>query len=174
MIEFKSDIVLKGSLWKQALDKISFMFPKPENVPNYSVFILSLAIGILYDKAYDSAGADEEVDEKISVPRTVLIKRSDCINDLFQAAIINSKTINNTIKERKELAFADSTNIAFNKTEFLLKFANFGVTKLLDIIGDDNITSMQDLSDFIEKTFKGYNFEIGSISSDDLDIEDLK
>ena len=53
-MEIKSDILLKGKAWNEAIEGLSRIFVTRTH---YSIFMLCLAIGIMYDKRI------EEVDD---------------------------------------------------------------------------------------------------------------
>ena len=66
-MEITSDILLKGKNWTRAIDELSEIF---STRPNYQIYMLCLAIGIMYDKIIDRD--DQEGDEQKSVPRNVI------------------------------------------------------------------------------------------------------
>lgn len=169
-----TDVTLKGSCWRKALDDFAPFFPQALQ-PNYSIYAISMSIGIMYDKQLDIAGeeTDEEKDNRPTVPRTVLHPHNTDLDFLFQAAILTSTWVEYTEEERMNLAFNPSCDIKINKLEFLSKFANFGVTKLLEQATDDQIDTMERLKKFLASTVEGYNYEIDSISDEDLSIDDL-
>ena len=173
-MEIKGDVSLKGSDWRKALNILSPFFPQSLQ-PNYSVFVISVSVGIMYDKQADYAGeeTEEEKDNRPSVPRTVLHPHNTDLDFLFQSAILTSSLVSYTEKERMSLAFDPKCEIEFNRLEFLTKFANFGVQKLLEKTSDEPAETMQNLKLFLASTIEGYNYEIDSISDDDLEIDDL-
>ena len=71
------------------------------------------------------------------------------------------------------LAFNTACEIKIDRLDFLSKFANFGVGKLLEQASDDPIETMEKIRNFLASTIEGYNYEIDAISDDDLGIEDL-
>lgn len=73
-MEITGDVILKGSNWRKALDAFATFFPQSLQ-PNYSLYAISMAIGIMYDKQLDIAGEenDAEKENRASVPRTVLL-----------------------------------------------------------------------------------------------------
>ena len=72
-----------------------------------------------------------------------------------------------------DLAFNPSCEIKINRLEFLTKFANFGVTKLLEQISDEPTDTMERIKRFLASTVEGYNYEIDSISEEDIEIDDI-
>ena len=173
-MEIKGDVILKGSKWRKALDVLSPFFPQSLQ-PNYSVFVLSISVGIMYDQQLDIAGeeTEEEKENRASVPRTVLHPHNTDLDFLFQSAILTSMTVSYNEDERMSLAFNPDCDIEINKIEFLTKFANFGVGKLLEKVGEEPVETMQNIKSFIASTIEGYNYEIDAISEDELSVEDL-
>ena len=78
-----------------------------------------------------------------------------------------------TEKERMALAFDPKCEIKLEKLEFLAKFANFGVGKLLEQASDEPVETMENIRKFLASTMEGYNYELDSISEEDLEIDDL-
>ena len=173
-MDIKGDVMLKGGDWRVALDALAPFFSITAQ-PNYSVYVISMSIGIMYDKQLDMAGEESEEykESRASVPRTVLHPHNNDLDFLFQTAILSSDLITYTEKERMQLAFDPACSIAFNKLEFLTKFANFGVQKLLEKVSDEPTETMQNIKNFLAATVEGYNYEIYSISDEDLSIDDL-
>lgn len=173
-MEITTDVILKGSDWRKALDLFDPFFPQTLQ-PNYSIFAISISIGIMYDKQLEIAGEEtpEEKDNRASVPRTVLHPHNTDLDFLFQSAILTTALVDFNEEQRMDLAFNPSTQIKFAKLDFLSKFANFGVGKLLEQGGDDPIESMQKIKSFLASTVEGYNYEIDSISEDELSDEDF-
>lgn len=172
-MEFTSDVLLKGSNWKKAIDGLQPFLDKSMQ-PNYAVYVIAVSIGIMYDKQSDIAGTLENVnDDSLTVPRTVLHNHSSDIEFLFQTAILTSSLTDLEKKQKMDLAFNSSSKIEFKKMEFLTKFANFGVGVILEQISDNAIETMDNIKEFIVRTFEGKNYSVYGISDDDLDINDL-
>lgn len=173
-MEITSDVILKGSDWRKALNIFAPFFPQALQ-PNYSIFAISISIGIMYDKQLEIAGDEspEEKENRPSVPRTVLHPHNTDLDFLFQSAILTTSLVDYSEEQRMDLAFNPSTKIKFAKIDFLTKFANFGVGKLLEQGSEDPIEAMQKIKTFLASTLEGYNYEIDSISEDDLTEEDL-
>ncbi len=139
-MEITTDVALRGEFWNQAIEKLEPIF---KTRTNYMIYILSMAIGIKYDKRIEKFDSDEIK----SVPRNVLTNNAnDKLDFIFQAAILSTTTENLTEEERLNLAFGEKTN--FKKIEFLTQFANFGVTKLVELIGINHIESMENILRF--------------------------
>ena len=162
-MEITTDIALRSTAWDQAIDALSPLF-KPRS--QYSVYMLSLSIGIMYDRRIVS-----EEDYRHSVPRNVLQNNDNGKLDfMFQAAILSTTTESFTEDERLELAFGEKTD--FKKIDFLTQFANFGVTKLVEHIGASPIESMENIKNFLAATVEGNNFDIEALP-DDLLTEEI-
>lgn len=174
-MEITSDVILKGSDWRKALDLFAPFFPQTLQ-PNYSIFAISISIGIMYDRQLEVAGEEtpEEKENRPSVPRTVLHPHNTDLDFLFQSAILTTTLVTFTEEQRMDLAFNPSTEIKFAKLDFLSKYANFGVGKLLEQGSDDPIEAMQKIKTFLASTIEGYNYEIDGISEDELADEDLE
>ena len=162
-MEITTDIALRGTAWDQAIDSLSPLF-KPRS--QYSIYMLALSIGIMYDKKIVS-----EEDYRHSVPRNVLQNNDNGKLDfMFQAAILSTTTENFTEDERLELAFGEKSD--FKKIDFLTQFANFGVTKLVENIGSTLLESMENIKNFLSTTVEGNNFDIDALP-DDLLTEEI-
>ena len=89
---------------------------------------------------------------------------------MFQAAILTTKNVDLNEESRLLLAFGE--NSEFNKIEFLIWFANFGVQKLKDCISDDSIETMENIKNFLVKTVEGKNFDIDGLPDDYLLLDE--
>lgn len=174
-MEITSDIILRGHDWRRALEVFAPFFPQYLQ-PNYSIYVMSLSVGIMYDKQADMAGteSEEEKESRPSVPRTILHQHNSDLDFLFQSAILTSSKVNFSETERLKLAFDTTSDIKLNRLDFLTKFANFGVTKLLEHAEGEPVEIMENLKKFIASTIEGYNYEINGISDDDLDVDDIE
>lgn len=165
-MEITSDIHLKGTAWNKAITGLSEIFTTRTH---YSLFMLSLAIGIMYDKRIESP--EENGEDVKSVPRNVINNNDNGKLDFyFQAAILSTLTENISEEERLELAFGEKTE--FNKIAFLVQFANFGATKLADLVGSTALESMENIKNFMVSTVEGRNFEIDALPIEELVIFD--
>ena len=162
-MEITTDISLKGTAWNTAIENLSDIF---KTRPNYMIYMLSLSIGIMYDKREEKLSI-EEGEEIRSVPRNVIRNNDNGKLDfMFQAAILSTTTEQFSEEERLDLAFGEKTD--FKKIEFLTQFANFGVTKLIEYIGDTPIESMENIKNFFALTVEGRNLEIDALPDDIL------
>ncbi len=165
-MELTTDISLKGVSWSNVIDELGAIF---KTRTHYSLFMLCLSIGIMYDKRI--AKPYEENDESKTVPRNVLQNNDNGKLDFyFQAAILSTTTEEMSEEERLELAFGEKKG--FNKIGFLLEFANYGVTELEKLIGSTPLESMDNIKNFLIASVEGRNLEIDDIT-DDILLEDF-
>ena len=161
-MEITSDVILRGKEWSKAIASLSTIF---KNRTNYSLYILSVTLGIMYDRRIESP--EENGEETKYVPRNVLQNRDNGKLDfLFQAAILSTQTEQLSEEQRLELAFGE--NVEFNRMGFLTQFANYGITKLTECIGESPIETMENVKDFLFATVEGRNLEIDSLPDDVL------
>lgn len=157
--------MLRGTAWSKAVENLSQIF---KTRTHYSIFMLAMSIGIMYDKRIEKP--DDSGDDTKSVPRNVLQNNDNGKLDfMFQAAILSTETEPLTEDERLDLAFGEKSD--FNKIGFLTQFANFGVTKLNECIGDSTIETMENIKNFLFSTIEGNNLDINDIP-DDILLED--
>lgn len=165
-MEIKSDIKLKGVAWDTAISKLANIF---STRTNYTIYMLSLAIGIMYDKRI--AKLEDNSEDDHSVPRNVINNNDNGKLDFyFQAAILTTTTECMSEETRLELAFGENTD--FEKLSFLTQFANFGVTKLVELIGDTDLESMDKIKNFMAASVEGRNFDIDELELDVINLEE--
>jgi len=166
-MEITTDISLRGTAWNTAIEKLGGIF---KTRTNYMIYMLSLSIGIMYDKREVKLPIEDGEDVR-SVPRNV-IRNNDQgkLDFMFQAAILSTTTEEFSEEERLDLAFGDKTDdrSGFKKIDFLTQFANFGVTKLVEKIGETPIESMEGIKNFLVSTVEGRNLEIDALPDDIL------
>ena len=166
-MEITTDISLRGTAWNMAIEKLGDIF---KTRTNYMIYMLALSIGIMYDKREEKLPL-EDGEEVRSVPRNV-IRNNDQgkLDFMFQAAILSTTTENFSEEERLGLAFGDKSDdkISFKRIDFLTQFANFGVTKLVEQIGETSIESMEGIKNFLVSTVEGRNLEIDALPDDIL------
>ena len=165
-MEITSDILLRGTDWSTAIDELGSIFPTRTH---YSIYMLCLAIGIMYDKRIETPS--EKGEEVKSVPRNVINNNDNGRLDYYyQAAILSTLTEDLDEERRLELAFADK--VEFNKIGFLTQFANYGVTKLVELIGMTPLESMDNIKNFLVSSVEGRNFDLDDITLDEIDVKD--
>lgn len=169
-MELTRDIYLKGTSWAEAIDTLSPIFKGVSKRTNYNIFMVALSIGIMYDKRIEKF--DDDGDDVRNVPRNVLQNNDNGKLELiFQAAILSTLTEQLSEEQRLELAFGESSE--FDKVGFLTEFANFGVTKLVELMGSSTLESMENFKDFVVSTVEGRNLDIDALPDDILLDEDL-
>lgn len=166
-MEITTDIPLRGTAWSRAIDELSLIF---KSRTHYMLYILSLTIGIMYDQRVEKP---EENNEEIkTVPRNVIRNHDNGKLDLmFQAAILSTTTENLSEEERLDIAFGDKTD--FKKIDFLTQFANFGVAKLVELIGDSVTESMENIKNFLVSTVEGRNLDVDALPDDILLMNEI-
>lgn len=167
-MELTTDISLRGTAWNKAIEELNDIF---KTRTNYMIYMLSLSIGIMYDKREEKLPIAEGEEVK-SVPRNV-VRNNDSgkLDFMFQAAILSTTTELFSEEERLELAFGEKTD--FKKIDFLTQFANFGVTKIIELIADTAIESMENIKNFLVSTVEGRNLEIDALPDDILLGEEI-
>lgn len=161
-----SDILLRGKEWNVVIDTFSNIF---KTRTNFSIYLLALSIGVVYDQRIERL--EETGYDVKSVSRTVINNEGGMLDHLFEAAILSTTTESFAEERRLDLAF-DNENTDFNKIAFLTQFANFGVTKLMELIGDTDEESMENIKNFLVRTFEGENLDIDDIP-DDYIVDDI-
>lgn len=165
-MEITTDIYLRGENWAKVIDDLGCIF---SNKTNYSLYILCLSIGIMYDKRI-SKFEDKDENPRF-VPRNVIHNNDGGkLDTMYQAIILSTKTENFTEDQRLEMAFGDNpdTMLGMKKIDFLTEFANYGVTELVKLIGHDYLESMENISQFLLSSVEGTNFDVDSISDEEL------
>ena len=164
-MELTTDVSLRGTAWNQAIDTLAPIF-KPRT--NYSLYMLALTIGVMYDRRVEKP--EENGEDIRNVPRNVLQNNDNGKLDfIFQAAILSTTTEQFSEEERLDLAFGEETE--FKKLEFLTQFANFGIVKLVELIGDSTVETMDNIKNFLVQTVEGRNLDIDALP-DELLLDD--
>ena len=87
-MEMTRDVYLRGTAWKQASEKLSAIFKRR---PHYMLYMLSMAIGIMYDRRIEKL--PENGEETISIPRNVFVNNDNGkMGFMFQAAVLSTTT----------------------------------------------------------------------------------
>ena len=170
-MELTTDVLLRGPRWAKTIDELSPIFMTRTN---YSIFILCVSIGIMYDQRIEKF--EDDGSEPRNVPRNVMQNNDGGKLDfMFQAAILSTKTLDLDEESRLKLAFGDEDKEnTFNKIGFLTQFANFGMTILEEKIGETVVESMDNIKNFLVSTVEGNNFDINALPDetwlDDIDF----
>ena len=161
-MELTTDVLLRGTAWDKAIDGLSPIFRAR---PHYMLYMLSMSIGIMYDQRIQKP--EENGEDVRSIPRNVFHNNDNGKLDfMFQAAILSTTTQDFPAEERLDLAFGEKNE--FNKMGFLIEFANFGVTKLVELIADTPLESMENIKNFLFSTVEGRNLDIDALPDDIL------
>lgn len=161
MIDATTDVGLKGEIWANICDRLR------DTIFNsyWQIYALCISIGIMYDEQLEF----ESSEDVKTVPRTVLNhpNNNSLLDFLFQSAILTSLKTELSEEQRLELAFAEKSKIDFNKLSFLTSFANFGATKLHELIENkEDIEIMEAIMSFLNDAF-----ENGVMPAIDIDIQ---
>ena len=160
-----SNVVLRGDAWAEAIDKL-----KPIIDTFYGVYVLSISIGIFADKQIDTLEMTRYPDSKFEINSAMLHHNNQILDLLFKSAIITTGSVNFTEDFRMELAFNDDTKLDdaknFNQMNFLSKFANYGVTQIVQLLTEDPLENIEALNKYIMECSVG-------LVLDDFDLGDL-
>ena len=87
-MELTKDVILRGTAWAKAADNLSGIF---KTRPHYMLFMLSISIGIMYDKRIEKL--EENGEDPKSIGRNVFVNNDNGKLDfMFQAAILSTTT----------------------------------------------------------------------------------
>ena len=147
-MRINGDIVLKGTHWEQlrsALIEKSGIFTRVVDF-----FVIAASIGIASDSLEDAQG-----DDVITIARDTYQTNYDLL-DIFdfmlKNIILTSNHIDFDIEERMKIAFDDDyyvDNFSFNT--MLVRFANYGANKMLEICTEHDMDTMDQLVELIKK-----------------------
>ena len=189
-MELKSDIVLHSNTWQ----KVDAGYRKKFFKTQWEIFKICLSIGILYDKQLGVLDTNDDIDVNenksgLEIPRSMFNRYSAEMVFFFQTAILTSKCISLNEKDRLYLAFSEEVSedelddddetilkngvseeaLNFNKIDFLKRFANYGAEKLLGCLSNNESETMENLMDFLNKSYKGETEELKAMT----EVEDL-
>lgn len=186
-MELKSDIVLKGEIW----NKVNQNYVKKFFETQWGLFKVCLSVGILYDKTEeDKKGSEAE--DGINIPRTMFNRYSSEMQFFFQSAILTTKTIGLSERDRLYLAFSEEISeeemsgedadvimkgvsqeaLSFDKIDFLKGFANYGASKLVECISTNDSEMMENIMEFLNDSYNGNTEELKKMKeiSDSVDL----
>ena len=140
----------------------------------WDLYALSIAIGMMHDCQIDSEDmVPEGYDrEPRYIPRNMLghVQNEAMLEFRFRTALITTKHLDPDKDRRLELAFGDGVKPDFSPVAFFARFANYGVTKLYELISDtDDSETMEEFMSFLNDT---YEAGVGSIEASD-GLEDI-
>lgn len=167
-MEITTDIYLKGTSWIDAIEGYKTIFKRT----NYDLYILSMAIGIREDKTEWFGKIDQDKSYP-SVPRNVIQNNDNGkIEIMFQAAILSSSTVEFDEDKRLLYAFGEAEpNDKFSKLDFLMGFANYGITQIEKTVGQTPLETIENLKNYLDGLVNNkcpLEFEIGDLSIDDV------
>lgn len=161
-MELTTDVMLRGTAWNSAIEGLAPIF---KTRTHYQLYLLAMAVGIMYDKRIERP--IENGEEPKGIARNVLQNNDNGKLDFFfQAAILSTTTEDYSEEARLDLAFGEKST--FNKMAFLTQFANFGITKLLELIAPTPLETMENIKNFLVSTVEGRNLEINALPDDIL------
>lgn len=166
-MQITADVTLKGPVWAEMLDLlVDDIFSR-----NWDLYALSISIGMMYDGQIDTEAMvpDGYKENPRYIPRNVLIqnKNKSLLEFMLQAAMITTKHVVFSEQERLEIAFSSKESESFNPMQFLTKYANYGIVKIKDAIGDaSDVELMQKLMAFLDDIY-----ETGFDPTVDLELE---
>lgn len=170
-MELTTDVILKGPVWASMLDKLQGSIFKT----NWDVYALSISIGMMFDMQIESEAmvpADYEFEPRY-VPRNILghDKNKSLLEFMLQTALITTKHLDFDEDTRMKCAFDESKKLDFNPIAFLTKFANYGITKINEVVSDtEDVETLEALMTFLNGIYEqGANL---LLESDDLLPED--
>ncbi len=168
-MELKSDAILKGPIWHDTLERLVGTVFETQ----WDVYALCISIGMMYDcqvEADSMVPANYELDPH-TVGRNVLGKAQNksLLEFMLQSALITTKHLQLDENERLELAFNENAKLEFNPVPFLTKYANYGVTRLAEVISDTSDVEMLEAI----MTFLNTAYEAGADNvNEDLTVEE--
>jgi hypothetical protein len=158
-MQITTDVSLRGPVWAEMLDLlVTDIFAR-----YWDLYALSISIGMMYDGQIEN---DDMVPSGYKenprlIPRNVLIqnKNKSLLEFMLQAAMITTKHVDFSEQERLEIAFSSKVIDDFNPMHFLTKYANYGILKIKDAIGDaTDVELMQEFRDFLDGIYEtGYD-----------------
>ena len=107
-----TDVSCRGESWYQIDHRLKDTFFKSM----WEAFKLSMAIGILYDRAKKDTSDN---DDKVTISRNMFIQHAEEISYFFKTAIITSNLVDFSEKDRLYLAFSE--DVTEEELEALLK-----------------------------------------------------
>ena len=172
-MEVKSHLICKGETWYQINNRLVHTFFETL----WDAFKLSISIGILYDHAKEDL---DDSEEQATVPSSMFNRNSEEMSYFFKTAIMTSKTVDFSEKDRLYLAFSEDVKeeelegddrellingvsekaLLFDKVAFLKRFANYGAEKLAACISNNDNETMENLMDFLNDSYNGETEEL--------------
>lgn len=191
-METRSDIDCKGKIWYEVGHGYGYNENPVFFDTLWGVFKTCMAIGILYNQQIDDEDMEDTDNEKMSIPRTMFNRYSSEMDLFFQSAILTSTCTDLNEKDRLYLAFIDDISadeltedereemkkgvsekaLNFDKVKFLKGFANYGATRMREFLDNNESMTMENLSDFLNASYKGETDELLKLKEVDELIDD--
>lgn len=174
-MDLKTDALLKGPIWADTMERLV----GPIFKTYWDVYALSISIGIMHDGQIDSDSmVPEGYDAKpLAVPRNVLghAQNKALLEFMLQTTMVTTKHLTLDESERLEIAFNQDKKLEFNPVQFLTKYANYGITKIKEVIDDtEGVETLEGLMSFLNRTYQNgvLSIEDNEEIEDDEIIED--
>ncbi len=184
-MEVKSHLICKGETWYQINNRLVHTFFETL----WDAFKLSIAIGILYDHVKEDV---DDSEEQATVPSSMFNRNSEEMSYFFKTAIMTSRTVDFSEKDRLYLAFSEDVKeeelegddrellmkgvsekaLSFDKVAFLKGFANYGAEKLVACISNNDNETMEKLMDFLNDSYNGETEELLQMKELDEKFDD--
>ncbi len=154
-LNLTADIHLLGPIWADTIDNLKGTFFES----NWDIYALCVSIGMMYDQQIESEAMVPEGynTEPRYIPRNMLghPQNISLLEFMLQTALVTTKHIDMDEDDRLQLAFDKTKKGDFKPIPFLTKYANFGVTKIHELISDsDDIETMEALMTFLNSTYE--------------------
>ena len=154
-MELTTDAILKGPIWAAMFDKLKGVVFET----NWDIYALSISIGMMYDAQIESDAMvpDGYEAEPRYVPRNVLghDKNKALLEFMLQTALVTTKHLDLDEDTRLAYAFDDQVKVEFNPVAFLTKYANYGITKINEVVSDTNdVETLEALMTFLNSTYE--------------------
>jgi len=154
-MKITSDLFLRGDVWLKLREVLIDKHQIFARVVDY--FVVACSIGVAADAWTESDG-----DLSNTIARDtyqVNYDISDIFDFMFKNAILTSKLIDYPIDIRLKMAFDDEfKDDAFSTSLFIVKFANYGAQKILEICSEHDIETADNfielVNDYIADNYK--------------------
>lgn len=140
------DLIIRGNYWIELRD---YLITKHELFArNVDFFVIALAIGVAADRQMEP----DDTEIAFTIARDTYQTNDDLndqINYLLKIAILTSAHMENQeadVEMLAKIAFDDDyKDDKFSPTSFLMKFANYGAKKMLNICSDHDVDTADKL-----------------------------
>lgn len=175
-MQLSSDITMTHPLWERADNELCSNNELGIFNRLVDVYILACAIGIKDDKVI----IEESIELPLSQPKSIgrnthreNLDVRDLMDFMLQNALINSSTIDISEDERLKLAFnPDYVNKKINAANFLTGFANYGITKIFEVVkSNSSLVAQSELYKYFEGLADAqYEQILKNITLEEIDI----